>query len=217
MKYFWLILICTGISACQNTYQFQEGDLFFQDLDSSPLCDAIELVTPGHQGSAFSHIGMLVKINGDWRILEALPPKVLTTSVDSFLSRSFDTDGNPKVIVGRLEYLNKTQKQEVCQYAIKQIGMPYDDSFLIDNERYYCSELIQEAYSKIDSQLFPLEPMTFLNPVDKDTLDIWEKYYKALNTSIPEGELGINPGLMSISLNIKIVHLYGNPDGYQAQ
>ncbi len=38
----------------------KEGDLLFQDLDSSPVCDAIELVTPGYKGANFSHIGIVV-------------------------------------------------------------------------------------------------------------------------------------------------------------
>jgi hypothetical protein len=38
----------------------KEGDLLFQDLDSSPLCDAIELVTPGYNDANFSHIGLIV-------------------------------------------------------------------------------------------------------------------------------------------------------------
>jgi hypothetical protein len=218
MKHLWLFLISIiAISCQQSSYQYQEGDLFFQDLDSSPLCEAIELVTPGYQGSNFSHIGLLVQIKGEWRILEALPPKVSTTTIDSFLNRSFDEKGNPKVLVGRIKTWNEEERSTVCQAAIQQIGMPYDDTFIKGNGQWYCSELIQEAYHKIDSTLFPSAPMTFLNPNSQDTLTIWKDYYQELNTAIPEGEAGINPGLMSIAPTVQMVHLYGKPDGYQAQ
>ncbi|MHC4724324.1 MAG: hypothetical protein ACYS9V_08765 [Planctomycetota bacterium] len=40
-------------------FEPKEGDLLFQDLDCGPLCDAIEKVTTGYQGSNFSHVGIL--------------------------------------------------------------------------------------------------------------------------------------------------------------
>ena len=41
-KHFYIIL--TTLYSCTNSFQLKEGDILFQDLDSSPLCDAIELV-----------------------------------------------------------------------------------------------------------------------------------------------------------------------------
>ena len=55
--------------------------------------------------------------------------------------------------------------------------------------------------------------MTFLNPLNNDTLEIWKEYYQNLNIDIPEKELGINPGIMSISNKIDIIKIYGKPDG----
>ena len=80
----------------------KEGDLLFQDLDSSPLCDAIELVTPGYHDANFSHIGLVVSDNDTLKVLESIPPKVILTNLDDFLNRSSDQNGKPKVIVGRL-------------------------------------------------------------------------------------------------------------------
>jgi len=42
-------------------------------------------------------------------------------------------------------------------------------------------------------------------------MDIWRDYYNKLKLDIPEGKLGINPGIMSISNKIDIVHIYGYP------
>ena len=89
--------------------------------------------------------------------------------------------------------------------------MKYDDSFVLNNSMYYCSELIHEAFIK--DSIFKLLPMTFLHPKTKDTLDIWKEYYKELNIKIPQGDLGLNPGIMSLSKKIDIVHIYGYPKG----
>jgi len=60
-KYFYLLF--TILISCTKNFKLQEGDLLFQDLDSSPLCNAIELVTPGYNGANFSHIGLVVLDN----------------------------------------------------------------------------------------------------------------------------------------------------------
>ena len=58
--FFICFLSCN--SADNNEFQLQIGDILFQDLDSSPLCDAIEMVTPGHNNYNFSHIGIIVEL-----------------------------------------------------------------------------------------------------------------------------------------------------------
>ena len=182
-----------------------------QDLDSSPLCDAIELVTPGYNEASFSHIGLVVSVNDTLKVLEAIPPKVMLTNLDDFLNRSFDKDGNPKVIVGRLKDKYLHSVEEAVSYSKSKLNIEYDEVFLMNNNSYYCSELIYEAF--LDDSIFELKPMTFLHPKTKDTLKVWKEYYSDLNTNIPEGNPGINPGIMSLSNKIEMVHFYGIPDG----
>ena len=237
----WIVLLSIFCIACGNNadkedlrFQLELGDILFQDLDSSPLCDAIELVTPGYKNGNFSHIGIVTEIrdffplclNPDsnaadrsgWvnyrlKILEALPGGVITTRIDSFLNRSSDYNSNPKVIVGRLKDEYKNTIPKAIDFVNKQIGVDYDKVFILNNEKYYCSELIYKAFEK--DSIFQLQPMTFLHPETKDTLSIWKEYYSDLKVEIPQNKLGINPGIMSLSDKIKIVHIYGIPDGME--
>ena len=208
-KYFYLLF--TILISCTKNFKLQEGDLLFQDLDSSPLCYAIELVTPGYNGANFSHIGLVVLDNDTLKVLEAIPPKVMITNLDDFINRSFDKNGNPKVIVGRLKKEFTNSISNAVSYSKSKLEITYDEVFLINNETYYCSELIFEAFEK--DSIFQLKPMTFLHPKTKDTLKVWKEYYSDLNTNIPEGNPGINPGIMSLSNKIEMVHFYGIPDG----
>ena len=208
-KYFYLLF--TILISCTKNFKLQEGDLLFQDLDSSPLCNAIELVTPGYNGANFSHIGLVVLDNDTLKVLEAIPPKVMITNLDDFINRSFDKNGNPKVIVGRLKKEFTNSISNAVSYSKSKLDITYDEVFLINNETYYCSELIFEAFEK--DSIFQLKPMTFLHPKTKDTLKVWKEYYSDLNTNIPEGNPGINPGIMSLSNKIEMVHFYGIPDG----
>ena len=226
-KLYFIFFICftSCNSSDNNDFQLQIGDILFQDLDSSPLCDAIEIVTPGYNNNNFSHIGIIVElgdpncINPNYiyedniRVLEAIPNKVTTSRLDSFLNRSIDSNKKPKVIVGRLKKRYQYSILDAVKFLKNKIGIEYDHYFIKDNNKYYCSELIYEAFEK--DSVFRLYPMTFIDPITNNTMNLWQEYYSKLETKIPEGEPGINPGIMSISENIKIVHTYGEPSKKQ--
>ena len=77
---------------------------------------------------------------------------------------------NPKVIVGRLKLKYQYTLKDAIPFLKSKIGIDYDDAFIINNNSYYCSELIYEAFEK--DSIFNLQPMTFLHPESADTLDI---------------------------------------------
>ena len=208
-KYLYIILVT--LYSCTNNFQLEEGDFLFQDLDSSPLCDAIELVTPGYNEGNFSHIGFIIYDSLKPKVLEAIPPKVTLTELDVFLNRSKDKNKNPKVIVGRLKKEYKESIPKAVKFAKRKIGVDYDHNFILNNKQYYCSELLYEMF--LPFSIFHLQPMTFLHPDNGDTIPVWKDYYSKLGIDIPQNKLGINPGSMSLSDKIEIVHIYGTPYG----
>jgi len=213
-NYFFIIFFYSIIlSSClqKQKFELQEGDLLFQDLDSSPLCDAIELVTSGYKDANFSHIGLVVLDNDTLKVLEAIPPKVVLTNMKSFFNRSYDIEGKSKIIAGRLKVEFQHTIKDAIIYAKSKMGIKYDEVFLMNNNSYYCSELIFEAFKK--DSIFRLKPMTFLDPETNDTLTVWKNYYSKLGFKIPQNEPGINPGIMSLSEKIEIIYFYGIPDG----
>jgi len=218
-----LLVISIAASGCrQNSkekrgFAIKQGDLLFQDLDCGPLCDAIEKVTTGCYGANFSHVGIIAKDNsGKFLVIEALQNGVETTPLQTFLGRSSDANGQPKVVVGRLKpalgYLIPPALKEA--HALK--GKPYDKVFTIDNESYYCSELIYEIFLRANDNkpVFTLRPMTFKDPNTEVALAAWEEYFSKLGVPIPQGQPGINPGSISCSPVLTIIHTYGTPNGW---
>ena len=194
-----------------DVYQPQEGDFLFQDLDCGPTCDAIEAVTWGVDSVKFSHIGFVINDNGEWKVLEAISKGVVLSPINEFLNRSFDSSGNPKVWVGKLkpEYI-KLVEQSV-ETIPEYLGLDYDDEFIYNNGKYYCSELIYDIFKNVNNgkPVFKLEPMTFKSLKSGDYFPIWIDYYKNLNSPIPQDSLGINPAGISRSEKIEIVKKLG--------
>ena len=194
----------------------EPGDLLFQDLDSGPLCDAIEQVTAGYDGANLSHVGLVA---GDAHrglvVIEAVSAGVVATPLSTFLARSLDNGHRPKVLVGRLNPALVPDCRGLIRRAVEQAraleGKTYDRQFLIGNDSYYCSELVYEAFRRANNgrPLFALQPMTFKEPGSAEPMAVWRTYFAGLGVAIPEGCPGINPGGLSRSPLLTMVHEYG--------
>ncbi|MBT0811931.1 hypothetical protein KIH41_11640 [Litoribacter ruber] len=203
-------LLISFLSGCQKNYEFtwKEGDILFQDGDCGDFCEAIRKVTNGYDGRDFSHIGLLILENGDWYVIEAISKGVSKTPLFEFLDRHTDEAGQPRVVVGRVIDEYKYLIPTAINVASTLIGKPYDSAFDLNNDAYYCSELIHMSFQKanLGTPIFEIQPMTFKDPDTGETFGIWEKYFQDLGMEIPEGELGLNPGGMSLDPAIRIVH-----------
>lgn len=187
--------------------QLREGDLLFQNIQCGPLCNAIEVVTQGVDGKKFSHCALVVKIHDTLKVVEAIGKDVQVNSLRTFFARTGDTDIIHNVTVERLRKPYRKLIPGAQAFALKQVGKPYDNDFLMNNGRWYCSELIYAAFKHANDgkAIFPLKPMTFKDPRTKRFFPAWISYYKALNMPIPQGKPGTNPGLLSRSPKIYIV------------
>ena len=141
-------------------------------------------------------------------VLEAFSNGVDTIPLKKFLSRNLDKNSNPKVIVGRLKQEYQQLIAVAIEYGKNLIGIDYDEEFKINNNKFYCSELIYEIFYRANDKkdFFFLQPMTYKK--NGETLIIWEEYFEKLKIPIPEKELGINPGAISLSQKINIIHDY---------
>jgi len=224
-KFKWFILLFTIICffTCnpktdQTPFTLQPGDLLFQDLDGSPFCEAVEKVTQGYNGAQLTHVGIVLDVAGNSvTVIEAYSGGVIETPLDTFLNRSQDCNGRPKVFVGRLRprYRRLIKPALAAAQALK--GKPYDNVFDIQNDAYYCSELVYVCFKEANKgrPLFELQPMTFIDPDTKATFPIWQAYFRELGVAVPEGQRGLNPGSVSRSPVLRIVHIYGFPDGWK--
>lgn len=178
------------------------GDLIFQDLDCGPMCEAIEAVTQSYNGLHFSHVGLAIREGSNVSVIEAVGAGVRRIPLDSFTKRTKN-----KMYIGRVRKAYASLVPEAITFSLQQIGKAYDEAFVYGNDKYYCSELIYDAFKHAnkDQPFFTLEPMTFRQPGSDSFFPVWIDYYKALKEKIPEGAPGCNPGGLSRSDKIEIL------------
>ena len=191
----------------QPLYNIKQGDILFQDMDCGPTCDAIEKVTKGWKGRNFSHIGLVDKKNDSLYVIEAIGKNVHYTAIDKFLNRSKNSNGKPKIVIGRLKQESQHLLPGAFKFARQQLGTLYDDTFLYENGKYYCSELIYDSFKAANnnSPFFELKPMTYNDPETGRIFPVWEEYFKARDMPVPEGLPGCNPGGLSLSDKLDII------------
>jgi hypothetical protein len=105
--------------------------------------------------------------------------------------------------------LSQNEVKRAIQLALQEIDKPYDDYFLPDNNRWYCSELIAYAFNTAARKIvFANTAMTYKFSDTDSIMPVWKDYFDILNVPVPEGVPGCNPGGMSRSAYVKLVHAY---------
>ncbi len=207
------ILFLLSPSSDENEdFSLQNGDLIFQESCSGDLGNAIKDVTYGVEGYNFTHVGIVWIDNSTDSIyvIEATRPKVCITPLSEYLNPK-EEKCPPKSVVGRLKDLYQPLIPCAIIEAKKLVGKEYDHIFDLNNDQYYCSELIYDILLKANNNdaVFPLNVMTFKSKDTGEFSPNWIRHFEKLGVPVPEGEMGINPGAMSRQSDVlDIIHYY---------
>ena len=193
-KLFILSLILLGMTSCKKqTYQPQDCDLIFQVAKGNDFSKAITDATAQTDEIKIDHVGMIVMEKGVPHVLEASSKRgVSVVSLQAFI------DELPSgYIIKRVKSSSAIEFEKVIQSAKSHIGEPYDWSYLPDNGKMYCSELIYECYRDNNGlPIFQARPMNFLDK-DGNMPQFWTDLFKRLQEKIPQGVIGTNPNDLS--------------------
>ncbi len=193
----FLVIVFSGFhNSAATKAELKRGDLLFQSATHSGLSKAIDEVTQTDNNKHFAHVGIVEVVNEEIFVIHADGMKgVCMEPLDSFL---IDPDGEEYYVEA---YRLKEEFEEIIPVAMKRakskIGEPYNFSYILEDEGYYCSELVWWAF-KPDS-IFKLSPMTFINPKTGKFHSNWIEHYETIKVEIPEGQPGCNPNGMAAS------------------
>lgn len=169
------------------------GDLVFV-ADTSGMGSAVIAST-----GSFSHAAIIESTDSGLFVWEAVPRSgVIRRGLKIFLSDYSLTEAEfEKGCANGLLRIEETPEAfdtaRLVELLHQHIGQPYDDYFLPDNGRTYCSELIEECfYNKDGERIFSTTPMNFRD-AEGSMPEFWTRWFDSLGTPIPEGTPGTNP------------------------
>lgn len=200
----FLAVFCCAYLSCQKTPpQLQSGDLIFQNLDGCNLCDRIESVTKAQfnvRGINLSHVAIL-SVEGDGVFVYEAWDKVRKRTLQEFLAK--DEYQVVSQVVKRPTRLSPQTWRRIKDQLDERLGLPYDDAFLVDNNAYYCSELVVDAFNEgFGEKYFSYLPM-YYGRQDSEDYVAWHEYFKGKNLSMPVGPPGASP--LGLFLSEKLV------------
>ena len=182
---------------------YNSGDLIFVSSENSEFEKAIATSTKTENNTLnFTHVGMINATDTGVFVIEAVPQKgVVYTHLQTFQEEN--KDGILVVATLLPEYQQYTN--DAMNRACSHLGKGYDDAFDLENDRYYCSELVYDAYAHAtkNPNFFETSNMTFKKEGTDEILPYWLDYFEKLDIPVPEGKPGINPNGLYNSLKLK--------------
>ena len=192
------LLMLMSCNEQDKPLDLQTGDILFRGRQSSELSKAIDDVTQTGQAHHYTHMGIVEFSNDTLWVLHAAPQKgVCKELLEQFCGWDDET---VKVGHYRLKNRNKAQIHRAINRGHAELGQPYNYTYIMEDEGYYCSEFIYELFAP--DSVFQLDSMTFIDPQSGQFHPGWVKHYRKLGIAIPEGKLGCNPNGMAASDNL---------------
>lgn len=192
-----VLAIVASFTGCQSPFSaadLQNGDIVFVGNVDADLSEAIDQVTKTEKGTSYSHMGMVVKNDEGTFVLDAYPKSgVSLQTLEDFLAMRHDS--NTAVEAYRVSELNANQFAEAINRAEKEIGQPYDGTYVMSEPGFYCSELVYQAFKPFET--FELHPMSFRDDATGEIPQTWVEHYAELGLAVPEGKPGCNPNGMA--------------------
>lgn len=171
----------------------ETGDLIFVS-DTSGMGSAVMAAT-----GRFSHVAIVEHTDSGLYVWEAVPGKgVICSRLADFLA---DQGCDSATLMspseeGLLRLMRPAAEYDTARLRAllhEHLGQPYDDYFMPDNGRTYCSELAEECFCNSDGgRIFATEPMNFRDAEGRMP-EYWTRWFDSLGTAIPEGTPGTNP------------------------
>ena len=198
-------------AACNRPAKpLRAGDLLFVVGGGSAMTEAIRAATASQGALPYTHVGIVSE--GADSVIEATAPEgVRIVALADFLDGAAPIDGGRCVVAKRLQLAEEADggaaiAREAARQARRRLGAAYDLLYRAGDDRYYCSELVQEAYADAaGGPIFPSLAMRFRDD-DGEMPSYWVALFASFGEPIPEGEPGTNPAAMAEDERLQEVH-----------
>lgn len=193
-KLFFSIFVCILCISCIDNRNFKDGDIIFHTSKSSQS-KVIQEITD----SKYSHVGIIVTVNNELYVLEAVQP-VKLTKLDLFINRGLD---NKYTVMRYNNSISANQIKEMKSFGKSLIGKPYDLQFKWDNDKIYCSELVWKIYNVGNIRLCEPKQFNDYDLTSKSAIKMIENRYKM---NFNYNEMVVSPAQLANSNQLHIIY-----------
>ena len=219
-----LVLLVLAAFSCRKAApapdpdpMIETGDLLFVGIPMNYMEDsmsqAIADATAAGDTINFIHTAILEvdKEGAIWVIDATLAYGVDRHPLDTMLKQfTLHRDG----AAGTFEVMRLVDNSNAARYVAQAktwLAESYDQSFLPENGKHYCTELVYDAYVDSDgNHRFEQVPMNFKNK-EGEMPAYWTWLFSELGEPVPQGVPGTNPQQMHASPALEHVMYLENP------
>lgn len=182
----------------------KNGDLIFVGAIDDGLSGAIKNATLMNSKFNFDHIGMIEHTKDSIFVLHAAPKGgSQREEINQFYKNQKTADN--ELIIYRLKKEYQSSISSAIETAKSMLGKPYNWTYILNENEYYCSDFIERAFRK--DSIFKHIPMNFKNKSTGMIDQYWIDLYRNKNLEIPQDQPGTNPNQLSNSPKLE---LYGS-------
>ncbi|WP_127168328.1 YiiX/YebB-like N1pC/P60 family cysteine hydrolase [Xanthomonas sp. BRIP62415] len=195
------VLALALLPATSIAVQLQDGDLLFVTAARTGLSGAIDDATAKQDAPSFDHVALLAHDGTEQVLLHADEQGSRQQPLQAFVE-----DANTRhrqIHVYRLTEEQRSAIPGAIAQARRMLGKPYNQTYVQDDNSYYCSDFIERAFRA--HHVFALQPMNFRNLQTGQVSPYWTEFYRSKGMAVPQGLPGTNPNDMAKSAALRVV------------
>ncbi|CAE6697477.1 YiiX/YebB-like N1pC/P60 family cysteine hydrolase [Xanthomonas arboricola pv. corylina] len=173
--------------------QLQDGDLLFVTAARTGLSGAIDDATARQDAPSFDHVALLAHDATGQVLLHADEQGSRQQPLQAFVEEA--NAKHRQIHVYRLTEEQRNAIPGAIAQARHMLGKPYNQTYVQDDNSYYCSDFIERAFRA--RHVFALQPMNFKNLQTGKISQYWTDFYRSKGMDVPQGLPGTNPNDMA--------------------
>ncbi|XUP37546.1 YiiX/YebB-like N1pC/P60 family cysteine hydrolase (plasmid) [Xanthomonas axonopodis pv. vasculorum] len=196
-----LLMLIALLPATALALKVHDGDLLFVTAAHTGLSGAIDGAT-GVQGQpSFDHVALVAHAGDAAVVLHADEHGSHEQPLQAFIDEA--TAKQRQIVVYRLGRAHRPAIPDAIAQARRMLGKPYNDTYVQDDNSYYCSDFIERAFRA--HHVIALQPMNFRNLQTGKISPYWIDFYRSKGMPVPQGMPGTNPNDMAKAPALSVI------------
>ncbi|NIK40270.1 hypothetical protein FHY12_002595 [Xanthomonas arboricola] len=195
------VLALALLPATSIAVELQDGDLLFVTAARTGLSGAIDDATATQGEPSFDHVALVAHAGDTQVVLHADENGSREQALQAFIDDA--SARHRQIVVYRLTPGHRAAIADAIAQARRMLGKPYNQTYVQDDNSYYCSDFIERAFRA--HHVFALQPMNFRNPQTGQVSPYWTDFYRSKGMAVPQGLPGTNPNDMAKSAALRVV------------